>query len=48
MPLAEWSGKGAIEYKNYVRLAVEIGQADIFTLEVLKGKIWSRGIYGYS
>jgi hypothetical protein len=34
LPLAEWSGKPPIKYKEYVRLTVEIGQADGFTLVI--------------
>jgi hypothetical protein len=41
MPLAEWSGKAAIEYKQYIRPPVEIGQPHSFTLKIIQGKIWS-------
>jgi hypothetical protein len=44
MLLAEWSGEAAIEYKQYIRFSLEIGQAHGFTLKILQDKIRSRGV----
>jgi len=47
MPLAEWSGKAAVENKQDIRMSFEIRQADCISAEVLQGEIWSRCVDHY-
>ena len=47
MPLAEWSGKTAIEYQKDVGFTLETGQGDPLLKEILKGKIRRRRINDY-
>jgi hypothetical protein len=44
VPLAEWSGKAAVENQQHVRFAAKIGQANRLTLEILQSEIWGRGV----
>ena len=43
VPLAEWSGKTAVEHQQDICLSFEIGQAYYLTLEIRQGKV--RSIY---
>jgi hypothetical protein len=46
MPLAEWSGKGAVENQQYVGFTEKIGEADSLALEILQGEIGGGSIEG--
>jgi len=39
MPLAEWSGKGAVEHQQYVLLPSQFSQAEIPAREIWEGEI---------
>jgi hypothetical protein len=44
MPLAEWSGKAAVEHEQNMCFATEIGQVKRLPLEVGQGEIGGWGV----
>jgi hypothetical protein len=44
VPLAEWSGKAAIEYEQYIRLPFEIGKAYRLSLKIFQSEIRGEGV----
>jgi hypothetical protein len=44
MPLAEWSGKAAVEDEKNMGFAAKIGQAYRIALEISQGEIGCGGI----
>lgn len=47
MPLAEWSGKTAVEDKQYVRFPFDIRKAEHHTLIITEGKVGGRCVQCY-
>ena len=47
MPLAEWSGEGAVEDQQHIVLAKEVGQAEELAFVIREGEIWSWGVDAY-
>jgi hypothetical protein len=43
MPLAKWSGKGAVKNQQYVFLTLKFGEREIITREIWKREI-GRGL----
>ena len=46
MPLAEWSGEGAVEYEQNMGFAMKIGQANRLVPKIFQGEIRGEGIDG--
>lgn len=44
VPLAEWSGKAAVENEQNIRPPAKIGQSDRFAPEIFQRKIGCRGV----
>jgi len=44
VPLAEWSGKAAVEHEQNVRFTAEIRKAKQLTLEIEQGDIGGGGV----
>ena len=47
MPLAEWSGEGAVEDQEHIRLVVKVREAEELAFVIRQGKIGGWGINAY-